>query len=177
MNDKSIGKIFASEDQLKDRIIEIGTLISKDYHDKHPVLISVLKGALYFLADLTRQITIPINLDFLAIGVYSGITNHTGIVRITKDLDMSITDRHVILVEDIIGTGLTLSYIYQHLESLKPASLKICALIDIPSKRLVSLPISYKGFDAPDDFLIGYGLDHNEEYRHLPYIAHFTDAK
>lgn len=175
MNLNKPGKIFISEAELQKRVAELGKQISDDYEGKHPVIVSILKGAFYFVADLTRQITIPLNIDFMAIGIYSGVTNQTGIVRITKDLDISITGRHVLLVEDIIGTGLTLGYIVQHLEALRPASLKICTLLDDPSARLINIPVEYSGFSAPNSFLVGYGLDYKEEFRHLPYIAEYTD--
>lgn len=171
MSDRSIGQILISEADLKARIIELGKQINEDYRDKYPVIVSVLKGAFYFVADLTRQMTIPVNIDFLAIGLYPGITTQTGIVRITKDLDITITGRHVLMVEDVIGTGLTLGYIYQHMESRKPASINICTLLDNPAGRLVNIPIGYLGFTIPDIPVVGYGLDYNEDYRHLPYIA------
>lgn len=164
-----------AENDLQARVRELGEQISRDYNEKHPVIISILKGAFYFVADLTRYINIPLNIDFLAIGVYQGVTSQTGIVRITKDLDISITGRHVILVEDIIGTGLTLAYIYQHLETLRPASINICTLIDNPASRLVNINVKYLGFSIPDIFVVGYGLDYKEEYRHLPYIAELLE--
>lgn len=175
MEQKTAYNVIIPENELQAKVAELGCQISKDYAGKHPVIVSVLKGAFFFVADLTRHITIPLNIDFLAIGVYQGVTSQTGIVRITKDLDISITGRHVILVEDIVGTGLTLGYLYQHLESLRPASISICSLIDNPSTRLVSVPVKYLGFTIPDIYVIGYGLDYKEEYRHLPFIAELSD--
>jgi hypoxanthine phosphoribosyltransferase len=175
MKENGTGRIIISEAELQKKVSDLGKQISNDYIDKYPVIVSVLKGAFYFVADLTRCMSIPVNIDFLAIGVYPGLTNQTGIVRITKDLDISITGRHVIMVEDIIGTGLTLGYLYQHLESFKPESISICTLIDKPNIRLVNIPVAYCGFTVPDVFLVGYGLDHKEDYRHLPYIAELVN--
>ncbi len=174
MNDPAIGKIVFSEDDIRRRVAELGRQISEDYRDKNPVVVSILKGSLYFVADLTRQLTIPLNIDFLSIGVYPGVTSETGIVRITKDLDISVTGRHVLMVEDVIGTGLTLGYILQHLQSARPASLKVCTLLDNPSDRLLNIPVDYCGFIQPDVFVVGYGLDYEEKYRNLPYIAEFV---
>lgn len=166
-----VKRIVFSEEQIKDRVKELGQQICEDYKDKHPVLISVLKGTMYFIADITRTLDFPLNIDFMSIGVYQGITNNTGIVRINKDLDLNITGRHVLFVEDIINTGLTMGYLVQNLEARKPASIKICTLLDNPRKRLMKIPLEYVGFEVPDIFLVGYGLDHNQEYRHLPYIG------
>jgi hypoxanthine phosphoribosyltransferase len=151
----------------------MGQEINRDYQGKDLVIVGVLKGSLYFVADLTRQLTIPINIDFLSIGVRTGQTNKTGVVSFKKDLDISITDRHVLLVEDVIGTGLTLGYICQHLESAKPASLKICTLLDNPAERLLNINIAYRCFIMPDLYVVGYGLDHEGRYRNLPYIAEY----
>jgi hypoxanthine phosphoribosyltransferase len=125
---------------------------------------------------LTRQLTIPLSIDFLSIGIYPGVTSETGIVRITKDLDISVTGRHILMIEDVIGTGLTLGYICQHLESSKPASLKICTLLDNPSDRLISIPVDYYGFIQPEAFVVGYGMDYEEKYRNLPYIAELSGS-
>ena len=171
MGETSIGKIVFSEEDIGRRVMEMGQQISADYQNKDPLIVSILKGSLYFVADLTRQLSIPLSLDFLSIGVHPGVTNQTGVVRITKDLDISITDRHVLMVEDVIGTGLTLGYICQHLQAAKPASLKICTLLDNPAERLINIKVDYCGFIQPDAFVIGYGLDYEEKYRNLPYIA------
>ncbi|MGI6123463.1 MAG: hypoxanthine phosphoribosyltransferase [Acetivibrionales bacterium] len=173
MNLTKIKKIIFSEKQIRDRVKELGQQISADYKDKHPILISVLKGTLYFMADLTRAIDIQVNIDFMSIGVYPGVSRNTGIVKINKDLDLNITGRHVLFVEDIINTGLTMGYLVQNMESRKPASIKICTLLNNPQKRLMNIPLEYVGFEVPDTYLVGYGLDHNQEYRHLPYIGEF----
>jgi len=174
MKETEIGKILFSEESIRQRVAEMGRQISSDYRDRDTVIVSVLKGSLYFVADLTRQLTIPLSIDFLSIGLYPGVTSETGIVRITKDLDISVTGRHVLMVEDVIGTGLTLGYICQHLESSRPASLKICTLLDNPSERLLNIPVDYRGFIQPDTFVVGYGLDYEEKYRNLPYIAELS---
>jgi hypoxanthine phosphoribosyltransferase len=173
MNLTKIKKIIFSKKQIRDRVKELGQQISADYKDKHPILISVLKGTLYFMADLTRAIDIQVNIDFMSIGVYPGVSRNTGIVKINKDLDLNITGRHVLFVEDIINTGLTMGYLVQNMESRKPASIKICTLLNNPQKRLMNIPLEYVGFEVPDTYLVGYGLDHNQEYRHLPYIGEF----
>lgn len=161
----------------KKKVAELGRQISEDYKDKHSVLVSVLKGAMYFTADLTRQIDIPVNIDFMSIGVYPGITKNTGIVRINKDLDINITDRHVLMIEDIINIGLTMGYLVQNMEARKPASIKVCTLLNNPCKRLMNIPLAYVGFQVPDLILVGYGIDYNQEYRHLPYIAKFNETE
>lgn len=176
MNIPGLKRIFITEGQLRNKVNELGKQIGNDYSGKHPILVSILKGSFYFLSDLTRNIDIPVNIDFMAIGVYPGTSNHTGVVKITKDLDMNITGRHVIIVEDIINTGLTLGYLVQQMEARKPASIKICTLLDNPALRLVNIPVAYTGFDMPDIFLAGYGLDCNEEFRHLPYIAEIDES-
>ncbi|HWI55279.1 MAG TPA: hypoxanthine phosphoribosyltransferase [Desulfobacteria bacterium] len=177
MSETAIGKILFSEEDIRLKVAEMGRQISADYKDKDPLIVSILKGSLYFVADLTRQLTIPLSLDFLSIGVHPGVTNETGVVRITKDLDISVTGRHILMVEDVIGTGLTLGYICQYLQSSKPASLKICTLLDNPSERLINIKVDYCGFIQPDTFVIGYGLDYKEKYRNLPYIAELSGAK
>ncbi len=173
MNIPGMGRIVYTQEQIQQSIAEIGYIISQDYQGKELVVVSVLKGSLYFLADLTRQLNIPLKIDFLSIGVSPEASSKPGAVRFTKDLDLSLTGRHVLLVEDVIGTGLTLGYICQHLESAKPASLKICTLLDNPAERLLTITIDYRCFVMPDVFLVGYGLDYKEQYRNLPYIAEF----
>lgn len=173
MKRRGMGDTVIDQETLQRRITELAAAIDEDYRDKHPVIISVLKGAFYFVADLTRKLTIPINIDFLAISQMPGVSRDTGIVRIAKDLDLSIAGRHVIMVEDIIDTGLTLAYLLQNLAPRRPRSLDVCVLLDNPARRLVELPIKYRGFKIPDTFVVGYGLDYKEDYRHVPYIAAF----
>lgn len=170
-----VKNILFNEEQISQRISVLGRQISDDYRDKHPILISVLKGTMYFIADLTRQMDIPVNIDFMSIGVYPVITKNTGIVRINKDLDINITGRHILMIEDIINTGLTMGYLVQNMEARKPASIKVCTLLNNPHKRLMNIPLAYVGFEVPDVMLVGYGIDYNQEFRHLPYIAEFNE--
>ena len=171
-----IKRIVFSEADITSKVAELGRKISEDYKDKEPLLISVLKGTLYFFADLTRRITIPVDIDFMSIGVYPGTTNQTGIVRITKDLDLDITGRHVLMIEDIINTGLTIGYLIQNMESRRPASIKICTLLNNPSQRLVNIPVAYSGFEVSDIPMVGYGMDVHDKLRNLPYIAEIDEA-
>ena len=176
MNLSGVKKVLYTEEEIKKRVEELGKQISKDYKDKHPVLISVLKGTMYFVADLTRQLDIQVNIDFMSIGVYPGAEKNTGIVRINKDLDINISGRHIIIIEDIINTGLTMGYLVQNMEARKPASIKVCTLLNNPYKRLMNIPLEYIGFQVPDTCLVGYGIDYNQDFRHLPYIAEFDEA-
>jgi hypoxanthine phosphoribosyltransferase len=164
-------RIVIHEEQLRQRICELGDQIAQDYANKDPILIGVLKGSLYFLADLTRRVDLPLQLDFISINAIPHTTSHTGIVRIIKDVELDITGRHVLLVEDIIRTGLTTAYLLQNLDARKPASLHICTLLLNPRQQLINLPIRYFGFEISDERLIGYGLDIHEKYRNLPYVA------
>lgn len=168
-----IGKIVFTDEQIQSRITEIAEEINGDYQGRELVIVSVLKGSLYFVADLTRRLTMPLAIDFLSIGVSPRSSNRPRVVRIKKDLDLDLGERHVLLVEDLIGTGLTLAYVCQRLEMDKPASLKICTLLDKSKDRLLPIKIDYRCFVMPDRFLVGYGLDYNEKYRNLPYIAEF----
>ncbi|MBF8983540.1 hypoxanthine phosphoribosyltransferase [Lutibacter sp. B2] len=169
--EKDIAKILFSQDDLDNKVKELGEKISKDYKDKELVLIGVLKGASVFMSDLMRSIDIPISIDFMAVSSYGLSTTSSGVVKILKDLDHSIEDKHVIIVEDIIDTGLTLHYICENLKSRKPKSLKICTLLDKPERRKVEMTVDYKGFDIPDEFIVGYGIDYAEKYRNLPYVG------
>lgn len=175
MNLTGVKKVLFREEEIEKRVKELGMCISADYKDKNPVIVSVLKGTMYFVADLTRNIDIPINIDFMSIGVYPGATKNTGIVRINKDLDINITGRHVIMVEDIINTGLTMGYLVQNMEARKPASIKVCTLLNNQNKRLMNIPLAYTGFQVPDVCLVGYGIDFEQDFRHLPYIAEFDE--
>jgi hypoxanthine phosphoribosyltransferase len=165
-----IAKILITEEEIKRRIKGLGEEISRDYKGKDPILVTVLRGAIVFLCDLMREISIPITLDFLSISSYSGQTQ-TGVVRILKDLDESIENRHVILVEDIIDTGLTLNYILKTLKARRPTDVRVCALLDKKVRRIVDIPIDYPGFEIPDEFVVGYGMDYNQKYRSLPFIG------
>lgn len=163
-------EVLFTRDQIRRRVTQLARQISRDYADREPVLVTVLKGGVFFLADLARALTVPATLDFLAISSYGpGVGG--GEVRITKDLDESIVGRDVLIVEDVIDTGLTLGYIAQSLASRHPASLKVCILFDRPRRRLVDLPIDYSGFELPDRFVVGYGLDWRGRYRNLPHVA------
>ena len=167
-----VARVLFTEAQIQERIRAIAAQISRDYATAPPLLVSVLKGALYFMADLSRAITIPITIDFMAITSYGDETATTGAVRLIKDLDEKITGRHVLLVEDIIDTGLTADYLLRTLRARDPASLRICTLLDKTARRIVdTLPIRYRGFEVPDEFVVGYGLDHRQLYRNLPFIG------
>jgi hypoxanthine phosphoribosyltransferase len=171
MRDAEIGEILVQPDDLSRRVKELGAQISADYDGRNPLLVGVLKGAVFFLADLMREITCPCEVDFMAVSSYGSATASSGVVRILKDLDMPISDRHVLIVEDIVDSGLTLQYLLRNLGARNPASLEVCALLTKPERREVDLPTRYVGFEIPDRFAIGYGLDHGERYRNLPYVA------
>jgi len=160
-------EVLLSEEQIKARVKELAREISADYREKKPLLIGVLKGAVVFLSDLIREMDIPLEVDFMAVSSYGADTASSGIVRIQKDLEQSIKDRDVLIVEDIVDTGLTLNYLYDTLSSQKPRSLKVVTLLDKPDRRKVDFKADYCGFEIPDRFVIGYGLDFNEEYRNL----------
>jgi hypoxanthine phosphoribosyltransferase len=164
-------EILIEEARIKERIRELGSEISKDYRGKELVVICVLKGAVYFAVDLTRELSIPFILDFIAISSYG--SSSFGVVRITKDLDINIAEKDVLVVEDIVDTGLTLSYLLRNLSVRNPTSLKVCTLLDCPARRIVDVPLDYKGFEIPNVFVVGYGLDYRENFRSLPYIAVF----
>jgi len=167
-----VARVLFTEAQIQERIRAIAAQVSRDYATTPPLLVSVLKGALYFMADLSRAITIPITIDFMAITSYGDETATTGAVRLIKDLDEKITGRHVLLVEDIIDTGLTADYLLRTLRARDPSSLRICTLLDKTARRIVdTLPIRYRGFEVPDEFAVGYGLDHRQLYRNLPFIG------
>jgi hypoxanthine phosphoribosyltransferase len=168
---QDIQEVFLSADELQTGISRLGGQISLDYADKKPILVGALKGVLCFMADLIRSISIPIEVDFMAISNYSTEARDRGAVKVIKDLDLSILDRHVIFVEDVIDTGLTLNYLLRSLRTRGPASLEVCSLFNKPTRRLIDIPLRYKGFDLPDYFVVGYGLDYSEQYRNLPYVG------
>jgi hypoxanthine phosphoribosyltransferase len=171
MADSNIGEILVQPDELAHRVSELAEQISSDYAAKDVLLIGVLKGAVFFLADLMRKMDVDCEVDFMAVSSYGSSTDSSGVVRILKDLDASIEGRHVLIVEDIVDSGLTLSYLFRMLGGRSPASLEVCALLTKPDRREVDMPIRYIGFEIPNKFAIGYGLDHAERYRNLPYVA------
>ena len=174
-SDPAVAEILIDAESLSARIAELGAEVSADYEGRDLLLIGVLKGAVFFMADLMRQLTVPCEVDFMAISSYGAATDSSGVVRILKDLDINIEGRHVIVVEDIIDSGLTLSYLMRNLESREPASLEICALLTKPGRREIDVPVRYVGFEIPNRFVIGYGLDFAERYRNLPYVAVLAD--
>lgn len=165
-----IDRILIDQQTIEKRVKELGELISKDYAGKTITLVCILKGGLMFLCDLAKHITVPVKYDFMSVSSYGDSTQSSGVVRITKDLEESIEGKHIIIVEDIIDTGLTLSYLLNNLRSRNPASLKICTLLDKPGNRKVDIPVDYVGFTVPNEFLVGYGLDYQQLYRNYPYI-------
>lgn len=166
-----ISHIIVSEDDIRRRVTELGEAISRDYGDQPVLLIAVLRGAALFLADLARSITAPVELDFMAVSSYGSATKSSGVVRIIKDLDETIEGRHVLVVEDILDSGLTLKYLLKNLASRKPESLEVVTLLHKAGKQSVPIDCKYVGFEVPDEFVVGYGLDYAERYRNLPYIG------
>src|SRR3712207_6640115 len=165
------GEILVQPDDLQRRVKELGAEITRDYAGREPLLIGVLKGAVFFLSDLMRQIDVPCTVDFMAVASYGDATESSGVVRILKDLDAPIEGRDVLIVEDIVDSGLTLQYLMKNLRSRRPASLEVCALLTKPERRETPVDAKYIGFEIPNRFVIGYGLDHAERYRNLPYVA------
>lgn len=163
--------VLLEEDKVNARIREIGEQISKDYAGRSVHLVCVLKGGTFFTCELAKRITVPVTLDFMSVSSYGNDTKSSGVVRIVKDLDESITDRHVIVVEDIVDSGNTLSYLLTILKERGPASLALCTLLDKPERRVVDVAVDYTGFEIPDKFVVGYGLDYAQKYRNLPYIG------
>lgn len=169
--EKDIKEILYSEEMLKDKVDELAKQITKDYEGKDLLMIGVLKGANVFMCDLMRKISFPIQIDFIAASSYGHSTESSGVVKILKDLDFSLEDRHILIVEDIVDTGLTLKYLIENFKSRKPSTVEICTLLDKPERRIANLDIKYAGFTIPDEFIVGYGIDYAEKYRNLPYIA------
>ena len=169
--ERAVGEVLIDRETLATRVAELGAEISADYEGRDLLLIGVLKGAVFFMADLMRHLTVPCEVDFMAISSYGDATDSSGIVRILKDLDINIERRHVLVVEDIIDSGLTLSYLIRNLESREPATLEVCALLTKPSRREIDVPVRYVGFEIPNKFVVGYGLDFAERYRNLPYVG------
>lgn len=171
MIDADVEEVLLSGEQVQARVAELGAELAADYAGRDPVLVSVLKGSIIFLADLVRAMPIPLSIDLMEVSSYGASTESSGQVRILKDLSTSIADREVIVVEDIIDTGLTLNYLLRYLHDKGPASIKICCLLDKPARRLAEIEIDYRGFTIADRFVIGYGLDYGERYRNLPYVG------
>jgi hypoxanthine phosphoribosyltransferase len=171
VRDPDIGEVLVQKDALEHRVRQLGAEISRDYEGRNPLLVGVLKGAVFFLSDLMRRIDIPCEVDFMAVASYGSSTDSSGVVRILKDLDATIEGRDVLIVEDIVDSGLTLQYLLRSLGAREPASVEVCALLVKPERRKVDLPIRYVGFEIPNRFAIGYGLDHAERHRNLPYVA------
>jgi hypoxanthine phosphoribosyltransferase len=167
-----IGEVLITEEQIRAKVRELGSQISADYAGKSVTLVSVLKGSLPFMADLMRAIQIPVQIDLMEVSSYGGATTESsGLVRILKDLSSTIAGKDVLIVEDIIDTGLTLNYLIRYLRGKNPASLRICTLLDKPARRLVEIPVDYRGFEIPDQFVVGYGLDYGELYRNLRFVG------
>jgi hypoxanthine phosphoribosyltransferase len=169
--ERGVGETLIESDALRTRVAELGAEISEAYADRDLLLIGVLKGAVFFMADLMRHLTVPCEVDFMAISSYGAATDSSGVVRILKDLDINIEGRNVLVVEDIIDSGLTLSYLIRNLESREPASLEVCALMTKPARREIDVDVRWVGFEIPNRFVVGYGLDFAERYRNLPYVG------
>jgi hypoxanthine phosphoribosyltransferase len=166
-----VSEVLIDEQTLRARVAELGEEISADYQGRAPLLVGVLKGAVFFMADLMRELTVPCEIDFMAVSSYGASTDTSGVVRILKDLDLNIEGRDVLVVEDIIDSGLTLNYLLRNLESRNPASIEICALLTKPERRQIDVRVRYVGFEIANKFVIGYGLDFAERYRNLPYVG------
>ncbi len=169
--DNMIKKVLVSEEDIRKKVEELGKKISEDYKDKNLLLVGILKGAVIFMSDLARSIDIPVKLDFMAVSSYGKSSISTGEVRIIKDLDYSVENKDILIIEDIIDTGYTLSYLTDNLIKRGANSVKVCTLLNKPERRKVDVPVDYLGFDIPDEFVVGYGLDYAEEGRNLPYVA------
>jgi hypoxanthine phosphoribosyltransferase len=166
-----IREVLYTQEQIQQRVAELGRAISRDYADHNPIMVGVLKGVVFFMADLLREVTIPAEVDFIAVSSYSPEARDHGMVRLVKDLETPINGRHILFVEDVIDSGFTLNYLLQNLRARRPASLEVCVLFDKSSNRLLDIPIKYKGFDLPPYFVVGYGLDFREKYRNLPFVG------
>jgi hypoxanthine phosphoribosyltransferase len=166
-----VREILFPADVIQQRVLALGQAISADYAGCNPLLVGVLKGVLFFMADLLRAVTIPAEVDFMAVSSYTSQAREEGLVRLEKDLEIPLTGRHVLFVEDVIDTGLTLNYLLRSLRAREPASLEVCVLFDKPQRRLIDIPLKYKGFDLPARFVVGYGLDYRERYRNLPFVG------
>ena len=168
---QDIEKVLLSEETIAAKVKELGAQIAKDYADKNPLIVSVLRGSFVFMADLVRAIDVPCTADFMSVSSYGGGTTSSGEVKITKDFDVSIEGRHLIIVEDILDSGRTLSYLMKTLKARGAASIALCTFLDKPERRVVPVEVAYKGFTVPDAFIVGYGLDYDQKYRNLPYVG------
>ena len=168
---QDIEKVLLSEETIAAKVKELGAQIAKDYADKNPLIVSVLRGSFVFMADLVRAIDVPCIVDFMSVSSYGGGTTSSGEVKITKDFDVSIEGRHLIIVEDILDSGRTLSYLMKTLKARGAASIALCTFLDKPERRVVPVEVAYKGFTVPDAFIVGYGLDYDQKYRNLPYVG------
>lgn len=164
-------RVLLSESEVDKRIQEIGKQISQDYEGKEVHLVCVLKGGSFFMCELSKRITVPVSLDFMSVSSYGADTESSGVVKIIKDLDEPLQDKNVIVVEDVVDSGRTLSYLLENLKNRGPKTLKLCTLLDKPQRRVVDVSVDYKGFEIPDEFVVGYGLDYAQKYRNLPYIG------
>jgi hypoxanthine phosphoribosyltransferase len=173
--DPALGEIIVGREELDARVQALGAAITADYQGRPPLLVGVLKGACIFLSDLARAINLPVEIDFMAVSSYGSATKTSGVVRIVKDLDIDLSDRHVLIVEDIVDSGLTLSYLRRYLAARDPASLAVCALLIKEGLQSVALDLAYEGFVIPPDFVVGYGLDVDERYRNLPFVCRFLE--
>ncbi len=167
---EKIQSVVVSQTTIQKKVRELAKKISEDYNGEELVLIGVLKGGFVFLADLAREITIPVAIDFISVSSYGSSSKSSGVVRILKDIDIDIFNKHLLLVEDLIDTGLTLSHLKELFRTRNPKSIKVCTILDKPSKRLIDLPVEYPGIEIPDKFVVGYGLDYAEKYRNLPEV-------
>lgn len=168
---KDIEKILFSEKEIQKKVKQLGKQISKDYEGQNPILISILKGGVVFLADIMRAIDIPVEIEFMGVASYGNSTKSSGVVQITKDCNIDCTNRHILIIEDIVDTGLSLKYITRYLQGKNPKSLKMCVLLDKVDSHEPDIEMAYKAFDVPNEFIVGYGLDYDERYRNLPYIG------
>lgn len=168
---QDIESVLFSEEQIAEKVAELGRQISEDYAGKNPIIISVLKGSFMFMADLVRAITIPCTVDFMSVSSYGSGTSSSGEVKIVKDFDETLEGRHIIVVEDILDSGRTLSYLMQNMKARGAASIALCTFLDKPERRVVPVEVSYKGFTVPDSFIVGYGLDYDQKYRNLPFVG------
>ena len=175
-SDEEVGRIVVAEEELRARVLELGREITADYAGRPPLLVGVLKGAFVFMSDLSRAIDLPVEFDFMAVSSYGSATRSSGVVRIMKDLDLDLTGRDVLIVEDIVDSGLTLAYLRKNLAARGPASMEVCALLVKEGLQRVELDLRYVGFRIPPDFVIGYGLDVSERYRNLPFIAEYAGS-